>query len=259
MENTEQRSLLVNLKVLYVEDEDFTREELSRFLKRRVGKLHLAKNGQEGLEAMQAFKPDFIITDLKMPFMDGLEMTKAIRQLGLDTPVIVISALSDSDTILKAVDLGIVKYVVKPVNTKELSITMEKLALDILKNKQNQSILNDRILIDKEQKQELEKKIKGEMAHFIKSYTGKGPKDIRVFIQGNQIEVRAEGVLTLLELNILANHRNHSLVNYNRRLFYIENRDALEKQVGEGFGSRIELVEVEVDSDQNLDKITFSF
>lgn len=259
MENREINNLLCNLKVLYVEDEDFTRDELSKFLKRRVGKLYLAKNGIEGIDAIKHHNPDIVIIDIKMPIMDGLEMARSIRQMGYDCSIIIISALSDSDTILKAVDIGIVKYVVKPVNTNELISTMEKLALDILKNKLNQTIIKNSFLVNKEQKQELEKKIKSDMAHFLKTYTGKGPRDVQAFIKGNVVEIKAFEVLTLLELSLISNGQNNKLVDYSRRLLYSEKKAVLEQMIGKIINSKAKVENIQCDSSNNTDIITFSF
>lgn len=258
MQQANSTGLLHNLKVLYVEDEEFTRNELSRFLKRRVGKLTVAKNGKEGLEAFLDQKPDLVITDLKMPEMDGLEMVRAIRNIGSDCPFIVISALSDSNTIIKAVDIGIVKYIIKPVNTKELLLTMENLALDLFKNTFRGEEVKDSHLITKEEKHKLEKMIKSEVAHFIKTYTGKGPRDVQVFIKGKEIEVKALGVLTVFQKSLIANDRNFSLVDYNRKLLYIENSDMLEEKTGQILWVKPKLIKIEPDSLKNIDRITFS-
>jgi YesN/AraC family two-component response regulator len=258
MDSPDQNSLLYNLKVLYVEDEEFTREELSKYLKRRVGKLFVARNGQEGLDMFNNNRPDLVVTDLKMPGMDGIEMIKSIRNQGESCAAIIISALSDSDTILKAVDLGIVKYVVKPVNTRELIYTMEKLSSDILKNRLNQTVINESILVNKPQKQELEKKIKGEIAHFIKTNTGKGPRDIQVFIHGSNIEIKSYEVLTLLELNLVSGNRNNSLVDYTRKLFYTEKTNVLEEVIGTIVGSKVRVDNIKCDSLKNEDCIILS-
>lgn len=247
--------LISNLKVLFVEDEDSARNELSRFLKRRVGKLYVGKNGLEGLEIIKQYNPDLVITDLKMPNMDGLEMIRSARDIEYEGAIIIVSALSDSETILNAVDIGIVKYVVKPVDTEQLVSTMEVIAPNILKD----TIINNSLLIDKEKKQELEQKIRGEIASFIKNYTGKGPRNVQVFIQGNYIDVKAEGVLTLLEMNLISNNRNNSLVDYNRRMFYMENRDVLEQAIMSIIDSRVNLVEAECDSITNTDSLKLSF
>lgn len=258
MEKVNIKTLLSNLKVLFVEDEEFARNELSRFLKRRVGKLYSAKNGREGLELFEKNSPDLIITDLKMPEMNGLEMIRAVRKLGNDCPVIIISAISDSETILKAVDIGIVKYIVKPVNTSELVDTMEELAKDILKNKLKHTVVNNS-LIDKENKIKLEQNIKSRIAYFIKTYTGKGPRNVQAFIQGNNIDVKAEDVLTLLEINMISNNKNNGLVDYNRKLFYMENKEYLEKLLNETINTKVSLISVEPNSKNNIDILKFSF
>ncbi|KAB3533227.1 Na-translocating system protein MpsC family protein [Alkaliphilus serpentinus] len=252
-------NLLCNLQLLYVEDEEFTRGELSKFLKRRVGKLYCCENGQEGLAIYKERNPDLIITDLKMPLMDGLEMVKMIRNIGGNTPVIIISALSDSETILQAVDLGIVKYVVKPVDTNTLIDAMKELAANILKEKMNKTIVNNIYVLSKEEKIELEKKVASEIAYFIKSYTGKGPQYVQAFIQGNEITAKALGVLTVYEASLIANRKNYSLVDYNRSLLYREYKTILEKSIGDIVGSDCKLLEFEADSLHNMDKITFSF
>lgn len=257
MENKNVEGLSINLKVLLVEDEEFARDELSKFLKRRVGKLYIASNGMQGLEIIQEKSPDLVITDLKMPHMSGLEMAGSARANGYHEPIIIISALSDSETILNAVDIGIAKYIVKPVDTKQLVETMESLASNILKDKFHHTIVNESTLMSKDEKQKLEQKIKSEVASFIKTYTGKGPKNIQVLIQGNNIEVKAEGVLTLLELNLISHHRNNGLVDYNRRLFYMENKDLFENIIKNAIESNVSLVKVECDSKINEDSINF--
>jgi YesN/AraC family two-component response regulator len=75
----DKTNLLIKYKVLYVEDDEMQRENLKIFLKRRVGKLYMAENGKEGFKVFEEQNPDIIITDLKMPVMDGIEMSKKIR------------------------------------------------------------------------------------------------------------------------------------------------------------------------------------
>jgi len=110
-------SLLKKFTVLYVEDDEDIRDQLSHFLKRRVGTLHLAGNGQEGLLAFEAFKPDIVVTDILMPVMTGLEMAEKIKALSPATPIIVTTAFNETNFFLKAIDIGVDKYVIKPVNT----------------------------------------------------------------------------------------------------------------------------------------------
>ncbi len=112
--------LLKSLTILYVEDDDDVRELLTRFLKRRVGTLHVAKNGQEGVELFKTCNPDVVITDIKMPVMDGLEMAENIKSSVQETPVIVITAFSERDYFMQAIKIGVDCYVTKPVDTEIL-------------------------------------------------------------------------------------------------------------------------------------------
>lgn len=249
----EVRHLLLNLKVLYIEDEEFTRNELSMYLKRRVGQLFTAKNGVEGLQSFQQNKPDLVLTDLKMPEMNGIEFIEAIRRKGSQCPVIVISALSDSETIIKTVDLGIVKYVIKPLNTIELMNSMEALAEEILKRAQGITVLGNMKVLQKDEKLEAEKRVKGSVANFLKLHTGKGPRDIHVFIKGNQMEIDSHEVLTLFELALLTSRKNYGLVDFNRKVFYEENRRDLEEKIGEALGARVALEEIQTNSKENRD------
>lgn len=80
--------------VLYVEDEDMMRESVVMLLKRRFKKVLVAVNGQEALDIYKSEHPDIIITDLQMPVMDGMELSKQVRALG-NTPILVVSAFND--------------------------------------------------------------------------------------------------------------------------------------------------------------------
>jgi len=123
--------LLKSTSVLYVEDDPDIREQLSRYLERRVGKLYTAANGLEGLEAWRRHKHDVVVTDIMMPVMDGLKMAEAIRLENPSLPIIVVSAFNETEFLLKAIDLGIDKYVIKPINTELLLQAIRKSAAGV--------------------------------------------------------------------------------------------------------------------------------
>lgn len=120
--------VLKTASLLYVEDEEDIREQMSHFLKKRVGRLYTASNGREGLNVFERSRPDVVLTDIKMPVMNGLEMTEAIRDIDPDVPVIVTTAFNEQDYFMKAIETGIDKYVLKPVKPDELMETLEKTA-----------------------------------------------------------------------------------------------------------------------------------
>lgn len=121
---TDQRKM--DISILYVEDEAAAREEVSLFLMRRVRTLISASNGEEGLERFRVERPDLIVTDIRMPVMDGLQMARVIRQMNKGIPIIVTTAHSDTSYMLDAIDIGIDQYVVKPVDAGKLSGALEK-------------------------------------------------------------------------------------------------------------------------------------
>ncbi|MEI6211089.1 MAG: response regulator [bacterium] len=103
--------------VLYVEDDAETREQFIELLTRPVGTLITAADGAEGLAAFIKHAPDIVITDILMPRMDGLTMARKIRNLAPTVPIIVMTAFEQTDYMLRAITIGIDRYVAKPVNS----------------------------------------------------------------------------------------------------------------------------------------------
>ncbi len=130
------KNYLKTLIVLYVEDDIDVREQLSQYLRRRVGVLLIAKNGSEGLEIYRKEQPDMIITDILMPVMDGLEMAAEIRKTDFNTPIIVTTAFESSSYFMRSIDIGVDKYVTKPIDTASLDNAMQKCANRLKINEQ---------------------------------------------------------------------------------------------------------------------------
>ncbi len=108
------------MKILFVEDE----KEIVRLLKNALGgyfaNFYVATNGKEGIEKFKKINPDIIITDIMMPELNGLDMAKELKKINSKVPVVVLSAFSDKDKLLNAIDVGIVKYFIKPFDPDEL-------------------------------------------------------------------------------------------------------------------------------------------
>lgn len=141
-----KNELLKNLKILIVEDEKRLAQLLKDSISNSFFSVVIASNGEDGLKKFKSFKPDIIITDIMMPFCDGLEMTLKIKELDESIPIIVLSAHSDKEKLLKAIDLGINKYFIKPFDPEELLEHINKLALKL--NKQKQSKLKEDFIFD---------------------------------------------------------------------------------------------------------------
>jgi len=117
-----------DISILYVEDEPAAREEILVFLQRRAREVFAAANGREGLELFREKRPDIVITDIRMPILDGLEMAKQIRAIDRDAKIVVTSAHGDTAYLMQAIDVGIDAYVMKPVDAGKLQEAIRKCA-----------------------------------------------------------------------------------------------------------------------------------
>ncbi|MCT7549169.1 response regulator transcription factor [Aliarcobacter butzleri] len=122
------------LKVLIVEDETKLANLIKASIKELFFKVNIAKDGIEGLKKFQSFKPDIIISDITMPNLDGLEMCQRIREES-NIPIVILSAYSQKEKLLKAIDLGINKYFIKPFDIEEFLEYLKNLSKNIKKIK----------------------------------------------------------------------------------------------------------------------------
>lgn len=119
--------------ILLAEDEDKLRESFKKVLLLYVEKVYTASNGEEALELYKKYNPDILITDLKMPKLNGLELIKTIRLENETIPIIVTSAYTDQNFLLESIKLSLVEYVVKPIRDSNLSKLLEECAKSLLK------------------------------------------------------------------------------------------------------------------------------
>ena len=115
--------------ILYVEDEKNIQEELSKLLKKFCENLYLADDGVQGLSQYNKYKPDIIISDIKMPFMDGIQMAHKIREQHNEASIIFTTAFGDAEFFQEAIELQVDGYILKPIDLDLL----EKKILSIIK------------------------------------------------------------------------------------------------------------------------------
>lgn len=123
---------LSKLTVLFVEDEQDIRDALEGAIGDEFAKLIVARDGEDGLKKFKKYKPDIVITDIMMPVMDGLMMSKEIKNLSRQTPIVILSAFSEKERLLGAIDVGIDKYLIKPIDPDELLITLKIISKELL-------------------------------------------------------------------------------------------------------------------------------
>lgn len=116
--------------VMLVDDEEEVREAIARKLDwesmgfKVVG---TAENGEEALEIAEQLRPDVVMTDIKMPFMDGLTFCRRLKENQMNTKVVIFSGFDEFDYAKEAIKLEVEEYILKPINAAELREVFERL------------------------------------------------------------------------------------------------------------------------------------
>ncbi|MEA3371008.1 MAG: response regulator [Campylobacterota bacterium] len=111
---------LKNLTVLYVEDDNEVRENISQSLSYFVKDVLSAGDGDEAYSLYEKYSPDIIITDIDMPGMNGLELAARVREDDSFIPIVVMTAYTTEEFLLDAVSLHLERYIVKPISLSKL-------------------------------------------------------------------------------------------------------------------------------------------
>lgn len=117
-------------RVLLVDDEEDIREGISRkmdWLRLGFSLVGEAANGQDALELAESLRPDVILTDIKMPFMDGLELCRILTDRLPAARFVVFSGFDAFEYAKQAIQMNVVEYILKPINADELSAVLRRL------------------------------------------------------------------------------------------------------------------------------------
>ncbi len=119
-----------SVSVLYAEDEESIRVQISRTLKQLFHRVDVASDGLEAFEMYKLNHYDLVITDLKMPLMDGLELCKKVLSLNKNQLILLISAHKEAEELMEFINIGVSGFLLKPV---DLNTMLEKLFV-VVKN-----------------------------------------------------------------------------------------------------------------------------
>lgn len=131
------------MRLMIVEDEQRARRGLKSIINTVTQEHEVvaeASNGQSALELLKAIKVDVVFTDIKMPFMDGLSLIREVRNLGLDTKFVIITAYEEFEYARKAISLGVTDYLVKPLIMEDITGVLE--TLSVKENKKQESTVS---------------------------------------------------------------------------------------------------------------------
>jgi len=130
--------MITNFKLLYVEDNEEVRNNFVEIFSRYFKTIITAEDGEHALELYKNHHFDLAILDISIPKINGLNVAKEIRKLDKDVELIMLTAYSDKDKLLQAINLHLFSYLIKPVKAKELDSTLK----DVIKKLFGNSILN---------------------------------------------------------------------------------------------------------------------
>lgn len=136
---------LEDLTVLYAEDENAILQTVTEVLELYVNKVITANDGAEAIELYETYKPSILLLDINMPHKDGLSALKEIRQKDINIPVIIMTAHTEKEYLMNAVELYITKYLVKPFDKDALLDALNS-CVELLQNKNDEVLyLNNEI------------------------------------------------------------------------------------------------------------------
>lgn len=138
MERTAKKSILV------VEDEKLLRESLVELLQQEHYDVGQAANGKEGYEAALNRPFDLVLTDLRMPEMDGIELLRHLRQLAPQTPVVILTAFGTVESAVAAMREGATDYLLKPVQFDDVLVRVQR-AIELGELRRDQHILTEQL------------------------------------------------------------------------------------------------------------------
>jgi len=125
------QSELLEYKVLFIEDDKEINQRVTSRLKRYFKTVYSVTNAEDGYQVYLDLKPDIMFIDINLPKMNGVELLEKIRVKDHNTKAVMLTARSDIDIVLKATELKLTKYLIKPLNRKELEDTIEILIYEI--------------------------------------------------------------------------------------------------------------------------------
>lgn len=135
--------MLKNYSILYVEDELNIQKQMTEYLEGYFRDVYVSSDGKQGLEKYEEYHPDVLLLDIDLPHMDGLSLAKSIRKKDKSVSIIMLTAFTDQEKLLKATELKLLKYLVKPIDLLEFQETLDLLAVELTESTKEILVLGE--------------------------------------------------------------------------------------------------------------------
>jgi len=141
------KSYAQKYRLLYVEDDENVSKHMSSIFSLFFKEVYVAYDGLEGLQMYKELQPDLVITDIVMPKMDGLELSKSILALDDKANITVITAHTEKSYLLEALDIGLDRFLLKPIQEGKLYETLHKAIYDLEYQRHYEKALEERDML----------------------------------------------------------------------------------------------------------------
>ena len=192
------------IKVFLVEDEIIIRNGIKNSIDWEMHGYDFvgeASDGELALPMILEKKPDILITDIKMPFMDGLELSEQVKKVLPDTKIMILSGYNEFDYAKMAIKIGVTDYLLKPISSEKLLEAINKVAEEIQKEQSEKEQMNQYA------REMQENKEKDKFQFFNQVFAGSLPFG-ECLEQGKQLgmEISAEGYCVVLFKTVMIEH-----------------------------------------------------
>ena len=195
------------IKVIVIEDEAMVRKGIIETLDWKAMQCTViaeASNGRQGVDLIHELQPDLVITDVRMPYMDGVSMIKQLRAAGCNSHFILLSAHSDFSYAQSAIRAGASDYLVKPLRDEELKQTILRVFFPENEGKEERTQVP--VQLQFQPNTEIENKYVKQAIHYIKSNFG---EDITISTVADYLQI-SEGYLS----RVFKKETNYTFTNY---------------------------------------------
>ncbi|SYZ74243.1 Response regulator receiver modulated metal dependent phosphohydrolase (fragment) [Candidatus Zixiibacteriota bacterium] len=126
-----------SVTILIVDDEPLVRSVLEQLLQRKGYSIKAVGGGREALEQLKSARIDLVVSDIRMPEMDGFELLQVVKKSFPDVGVIMMTGYGDAGSVKEALSLGADEYITKPFKGPEVSLIIERAYWRFLSNQKN--------------------------------------------------------------------------------------------------------------------------
>lgn len=140
---------LLEISILYVEDSAIIRNSGAEIIRKKTKNVYLAEDGLIGLDLFKKYQPEIVITDIGMPNMDGLDMSRQIKKINPETKIIITTAHDDSKYLMNSIEIGIDQYLLKSEIRTQLSLSINKWYDIIINERKSKAATDFKLILSK--------------------------------------------------------------------------------------------------------------